>query len=951
MKHTLRVLCRALAALAVAAALWTLNSNPVSAQGGLTISSPAAGAILAAGPDYATDVLGDPWDMSNVEDVARDPAQVVGWTNFSVANGVAGGTTALVNGASNATTITFLQRAYYGILNPGRTGRRYPIDTSKYAKLAFKMNSTRGDQSPRIGWFHNDLGDPVADGFGMRYVDPVFPTPAGNNIFVVDLTQNLLAGQAWSSGVVKGFILYPNSSAVGYPVSFDWVRLTAGDAMATATVMPISWSGGSGTSMIQVTDAGGSTYTVASGISATTFNWNSGVLPPGSYTLKVTRGSSVGTTTFKVNAPPTIHVTDPDETGGQDYATAVLGNAWDMNDPADTFYDNGATIVDHLISRVFSGGLFNGTSDGACVANCGTSIPIGDPQVYVFANNPNNTLQIDTTRYRFLTFGLQVDGAFDLARGSVARVFWGSATGSGAPYNLTTTKDIITWPGMNTYSVDLAALNAGPDGGLEPAGAATPWMTNKIRYLRIDPHEFGEVRDFHLDFVKLAAMNEAPGSFTIKFTGSDPDGDPVTVALYYDTDTNPSSGFTLIASGIPLANGQYVWNTSNVPGGVYYVYAVASDGRNSTGGYATGPVRVTPPASNPLISIDTPGANATVGQPFLVGGWAIDTVAPSGTGVDAVHIYAYPNPGSGASPVFLGAATYGSARGDIGAAFGAQFTNSGFNMNVSYLKPGPYMLAAYPHSTVTNGFSAPQTRTVTVAPGPLMAIDTPGWGATGVEPFAISGWAIDSAASTGTGVDAIHVWAYPNPGSGQSPVFVGTAAYGASRPDLGSAYGTRFTNSGFTATVRGLAPGLYQFVVFAHSTATGTFNQQQAVNVTVKNQVLLAIDAPAQNASVTPPFLIGGWALDRAAASGTGVDAIHVWAYPVSGAPPFMLGVATYGTPRSDLGSIFGSQFTNCGYNLTVTSLAKGTYDIVVWAHSSVSGTFDLNKVVRVTVP
>ena len=122
MKHTLRVLSRALAALAVAAALWTLNSNPVSAQGGLTISSPAAGAILAAGPDYATDVLGDPWDMSNVEDVARDPAQVVGWTNFSVANGVAGGTTALVNGASNATTITFLQRAYYGILNPGRTG-------------------------------------------------------------------------------------------------------------------------------------------------------------------------------------------------------------------------------------------------------------------------------------------------------------------------------------------------------------------------------------------------------------------------------------------------------------------------------------------------------------------------------------------------------------------------------------------------------------------------------------------------------------------------------------------------------------------------------------------------------------------------------------------------------------------------------------------------------------
>ena len=160
--------------------------------------------------------------------------------------------------------------------------------------------------TPRIGWFHNDLGDPSGDGFGYRFVDPTFATPSGNNIFVVDLTQNLLGGTPWSSGGVKGFILYPNSSAVGYPVSFDWVRLTAGDAMASATVMPVSWSGGSGTSMIQVTDAGGSTYTVASGISATTFNWNYGVLPPGSYTLTVTRGSSVGTTTFKVNAPPTV---------------------------------------------------------------------------------------------------------------------------------------------------------------------------------------------------------------------------------------------------------------------------------------------------------------------------------------------------------------------------------------------------------------------------------------------------------------------------------------------------------------------------------------------------------------------------------------------------------------------------------------------------------------------
>ena len=39
------------------------------------------------------------------------------------------------------------------------------------------------------------------------------------------------------------------------------------------------------------------------------------------------------------------------------------------------------------------------------------------------------------------------------------------------------------------------------------------------------------------------------------------------------------------------------------------------------------------------------------------------------------------------------------------------------------------------------------------------------------------------------------------------------------------------------------------------------------------------IDLPAQRASVTVPFVIAGWALDIGASTGSGVDAVDVWAY------------------------------------------------------------------------
>src|SRR4051812_46205432 len=74
---------------------------------------------------------------------------------------------------------------------------------------------------------------------------------------------------------------------------------------------------------------------------------------------------------------------------------------------------------------------------------------------------------------------------------------------------------------------------------------------------------------------------------------------------------------------------------------------------------------------------------------------------------------------------------------------------------------------------------------VLVNNGPLvMAVDAPLLNATVAGPFIVSGWVLDQSAATGTGIDAVHVWAFPATGS---PTFVGAAAMGDSRPDVGPA--------------------------------------------------------------------------------------------------------------------------------------------------------------------
>ena len=114
----------------------------------------------------------------------------------------------------------------------------------------------------------------------------------------------------------------------------------------------------------------------------------------------------------------------------------------------------------------------------------------------------------------------------------------------------------------------------------------------------------------------------------------------------------------------------------------------------------------------PRVMIDTPRSQMDVGQPFLLAGWALDLDADEGTGVDTLHVWAYPL--AGGAPVFVGVASYGGSRPDVGATYGEQFNESGFGLIVQGLTPGNYDLAVFPWSTVSGGFAPAQVVRVTV---------------------------------------------------------------------------------------------------------------------------------------------------------------------------------------------------------------------------------------------
>ena len=101
---------------------------------------------------------------------------------------------------------------------------------------------------------------------------------------------------------------------------------------------------------------------------------------------------------------------------------------------------------------------------------------------------------------------------------------------------------------------------------------------------------------------------------------------------------------------------------------------------------------------------------------------------------------------------------------------------------VATLPPGSYALSVHAFSTVTNSFNHLQSVPITVvSPQVIIAVDGPPPSSTVSQPFSINGWAIHLGSPPGgTGVDAVHIYAIANGGTGAA-TFLGAATPMAGR--------------------------------------------------------------------------------------------------------------------------------------------------------------------------
>jgi hypothetical protein len=228
------------------------------------------------------------------------------------------------------------------------------------------------------------------------------------------------------------------------------------------------------------------------------------------------------------------------------------------------------------------------------------------------------------------------------------------------------------------------------------------------------------------------------------------------------------------------------------------------------------------------------------------------------------------------------------------------------------------------------------------------ALESPS-GAQSSGSFTITGYALDTHATGGCGVDFVDVYAFP---SGSASIFIGRVTSFTARPDVRTALAlpAQFANCGFSVNSGRLPAGTHTLAAFPHSSVTSQFSGTQTSNISIPSQPYSYIDTPANGSTQGSAFTVSGWALDLGAGSGPGVDTIHIWAFRDGGgaSPQFFLGTQT---ARPDVATAVGSsQFTNSGFTANITGLTSGTWDIVVYARSTVSGVFN-PRVVRVVIP
>ncbi len=824
-----------LAVLAVAAAV--LSFPATASAGALPTATPGTTRVTEA-RDWASENLADPFDFANAEDLQPASTDGLGFPN------VAGGT---LNFA--ATSGGFFQPVRsLGSIPHGRDSDQFPVVASTYSRLSFRMWS--GASAPQAGgitWF-TCWGQVPSCGSARSFT--LLP---GWNTYDLDMTQppDLMNNTGGWSGAITSIRVTPTgSTASAFLAKVDWLRIYQPTAPVTVSV-----AGGSGSEVWCDSDAdpsnndtssasGGSAGRVATNVGpGGTVAFNAAAFPPGTYRFFTRSGGQDGaySAPLTISPRPEPQLLSPSLATGDDYATTVRGDAWDFSQSTDA-----ASVANFVPS--FGGGVMTGTAAGS----------YGDPQFFL----PTAGV-VDATMWHKLTFRISYDGPMGLADapggGMVMRLIWGVDNGLGG-ISWHDGRDIVVTPGWQTVSVD---LKSDPPSLTEDETSTNPigWggpASQRIRYVRFDPHEDPGGRTWRIDDVKLTRNDRAAPAYTFSFR--DAAWQPGTTAeVWLDRDRGGFDG-TRVASGVAVAQGtnSVTWNAKGSAPGTYWPYLVlrSADGTVSRS-YATGALDVDVPYGTPLGAIDA--ADAPPGR-IHVAGWTLDP----DTGVDQpidVHLYV--------DGAFAGATTANLPRADVAAAVPGWGSRHGFDLSVA-AAGGTHTVCAYAINVGPGGNPLLGCRAVTVRSGsPFGSLDAARPAPLGT--IDLAGWSIDPDTAASTDV---HVYV--------NGAFAGATTANGRRADVAAAFPGYGPAHGYGLRVKAQG-GVNTVCAYGINRGAGGNSLLGCGRVVVPVDPVGSLDTVRRNADGT--VTVAGWALDPESAQSIQV---HVYlgnaGYPLTAA-------------------------------------------------------------------
>lgn len=804
----MRALSRLAPSISLALALTAALLAPTAAPAGATASNVTLSVgTVTGGLDFATQAFGDAWDYSNVEDQPLvNGATMADMTQASIAGG-----RLVLDTNGGGWVAPLVSWDDLGAMPWGRDGATYPIDASRYTRIAIHMRADTASRA-EVMWFNCGVARQSCQG------GTSFNTATGWQTYDAPLVNTTGTPAAWQ-GQIEGLRLYPTSAA-GH-VEIDWIRLYAPGQ--TATVSFSDSTPGSAPTAIWDADAdpanntsGNSGWGRLTASSSTTGSrtFHAGALPQGSYRVAMVDDgqTTYAASSLVVDAPPAPVVLDPDRTGGLDYAT-FSGNAWDFNDPGDVYRVGNA-------SSAIANGLLYGTNAGP--------LP-NDPHVVLSQYG-----WIDGSRFHRLTLRMGHEGAFGLGnvagQGMNSRIVW---TVPSAPDMAQVSDDLVVYPGWYTSTLDLAS--SPPNAVQEPGTAGQAgWAGQQIQSFRIDPNEDPGARQWYIDDVRLAEDDTAYGGvFDIRFQDQAWQAG-TTATLRADTDQVGCDG-TIVAQNVAVSAGVNTvrWAPRPVPAGTYWICLTLNDGRSTSSAYATGPLKMTSRPTpygggNPFGSVD---GIARIPGGLRVSGWAIDPDV-----IDPIDVHVY----VGSAGVATRAAI---ERGDIGAAFPAYGSAHGFSVDVP-AGGGSYDVCAYAINVGDGTNTVLRCQRIDLSSTPIGSVDrlhqVPG----GVQ---FDGWALDP--DTASAID-VHTYA------GRSGV---ASNAGLVRNDIATAFPGYGPNHGFSAVAPVTAGGVQDMCTYGINVGPGGLGVLGCRSMDVRVDPWGALDLVQR---VSGGVRVSGWTVD-----------------------------------------------------------------------------------------